>query len=61
MENLKKYASKVLIGINSRIEVFKLANKQENKIGAKMLSSQGGKASINQVIITKNVLYFERI
>lgn len=51
LEFLKKYVSKILIGINGRIEVFKLASKEENKIGAKMISIQGGKTTINQVII----------
>jgi hypothetical protein len=59
LEFLNKYVSKILIGINGRIEVFKLANKQDNKIGAKVISSQGGKTTINQVMQINFVVIHE--
>jgi hypothetical protein len=49
MEFLKPYASKVVLGIRSRVEVFKIFSKNENTAGGRQQINKGYVTSFDQV------------
>jgi hypothetical protein len=56
MEFMKPYASKVVLGIRSRVEVYKLNNKNENTAGSRQQINKGFVTSFDQVEISFNVV-----
>jgi hypothetical protein len=49
MEFLKPYASKILLGIRARVEVFKLSNKKEYTASSRQQINRGFVTSFDQV------------
>jgi hypothetical protein len=53
MELMLKYVkepSKLLLGLNARVEVFKLKDKRDTKVGAKQEALKGFSTSYDQVL-----------
>lgn len=55
MEVLKPYASKVVLGVRSKVEVYKLSNKKDNTVGSKQKINKGFVTSFDQVVFSLKI------